>query len=244
LADAVRASIGNCKDIKGGCFCQARAHLLSVYIPICRQCGLILCELNLPHFACPHCSSQILSSPVRASLLPRLEEQISACLAKEERDREQEREHARQAAGNFPALRGPHNGAPVATFLPRLSPPLNQTHKVLSLNSKTKKVTVSSYAASPAPAHPHSHAEDIEEEPVRVPKPPSEAAFAAKLDHSRPWTNLTCEDGIEYIPRPTRPVPGEVGDAESPQRTRTRRNRGVMENVCGTANARTDTAEL
>src|SRR5882757_805444 len=70
LAEGIQKSSGRDKDPKGGCFCQgealtlllwfitlrtaemplsnpAREHDLSLYTPICRDCGLILCAINL-----------------------------------------------------------------------------------------------------------------------------------------------------------------------------------------------------
>jgi len=103
----------------------------------------------MPYFACPHCSSQILTPSFRTSLLARLEARISDRLAKEERDREQAIEDARKAAGAFPTLAAgaalsSEGSGPVTegTFSPR---PINQTtqnqtHKVLSLNSKMSKM--------------------------------------------------------------------------------------------------------
>ena len=64
-------------------FSQAGNHALLSYIPICSNCGLILCELNMRYFACPYCSSQILTPSVRISLVVCLEAQISERLAKE-----------------------------------------------------------------------------------------------------------------------------------------------------------------
>jgi hypothetical protein len=74
----------------------------------------------------------------------------------------------------------------------------------MSLNSKTKKVTVSAFTTpSPSPSRPASRAESVEEEPIRVGKPPAEVPFAAatKLDPSRPWKDLS-GGGATYIPAP------------------------------------------
>jgi hypothetical protein len=197
----------------------ARAHSLSAYVPICQGCGLVLCELNLPQFSCPHCDSQILTPLFRAYLLPRLKEQISVRIGKEEQDRERELEDARRAAGAFPALIATDSSAPVAK-----SAPPNQTHKVLSLNHRSKKVTVS-YTVSPTPSRPLSRAENIEEQPVRIPKP-SDAVLGAKLDYTRPWADLRSGDRIKYIPRPARPIQGGSDQGGSLQWKKTRRNKG------------------
>ncbi|KZT21133.1 hypothetical protein NEOLEDRAFT_1038013, partial [Neolentinus lepideus HHB14362 ss-1] len=92
------------KDPKGGCFCRARVHDLSSYAPICKSCGLVLCSVNLPHFACPHCTAPLLSAPAREALILRLQDQIGAARAREEADRLHAKEEARRAAGAFPPL--------------------------------------------------------------------------------------------------------------------------------------------
>jgi hypothetical protein len=197
----------------------------------------------MPYFACPHCSSQILTPSLRTSLLARLEARISERLAKEERDREKAIEDARKAAGAFPTLAAgtalsSEGSGPVieGTLAPR---PINQksqnqTHKVLSLNSKTKKVTLASYNKSPAPSRPPSRplsrAEDVEPEPVRVPKPPAEVAFVGKLDGTRPWADLKRTIGVKYVPPPVldQGENGAVREGASGRR-RTRRNKGGKE---------------
>jgi hypothetical protein len=77
----------------------------------------------------------------------------------------------------------------------------------MSLNSRTKKVTVSSFSTplpSPSSSRPASRAESIEEEPLRVGKPPAQVPFvaAAKQEPLRPWTDLM-GGGAEYIPPPS-----------------------------------------
>jgi hypothetical protein len=236
-APTIRAKIG--RDIQDCVNLLARNHALSSYIPICRGCGLILCELNMPYHACPHCSFQILTPPVRTSLLVRLDAQISERLAKEERDREQAIEDARKAAGAFPtlaagvSLSSEGSGTVVGgTVAPR---PINeaiqnQTHKVLSLNSKTKKVTLSSYTQSLVPSRlpsrPLSRAEDDEPEPTRVPRPPSEVAFVGKLDNTRPWADLkSAGSGVRYVPAPVSVQSRDEGIEEGAVGRRRRRRR-------------------
>jgi DNA-directed RNA polymerase subunit RPC12/RpoP len=215
----------------------ARNHALSSYTPICRDCGLILCELNMPYFACPHCSSQILTQSVRLSILARLEAQISERLAKEERDREQAIEDAKKAAGAFPTLAAgvtltSNNSGPVGggKFTPR---PINQTtrnqsHQVLTIDSQKKTATLASYTKSPAPpSRPLSRSKNEEPEPVRVSKPAAEVAFVGKLDNTRPWADLKRgAKGVKYIASPTSEHKDneEVGDCTEGRR-RTRRNR-------------------
>ena len=131
--------------------------------------------------------------------MAQLESQISNLIAKETWEREQAVEEARKAAGAFPTLAGVSAGSigqpsPVSGALR----PMNQTHKVLSLNSKTKKVTVSSYPTTPVPSRPVSRGQPVEEE-VRVPPPPVEVIFARKpIDPARPWADLR-GDGAKYV---------------------------------------------
>ena len=194
----------------------------------------------MPYFACPHCSSQILTQSVRLSILACLEAQISERLAKEERDREQAIEDAKKAAGAFPTLAagvaltsnysGPVGGG---KFAPR---PINQTtqnqsHQVLTIDSQKKTATLASYTKSPAPprspSRPLSRSENEEPEPVRVSKPAAEVAFVGKLDNTRPWADLKRgTKGVKYIASPTSEHKDneEVGDCTEGRR-RTRRNR-------------------
>ncbi|KAJ6474462.1 hypothetical protein C8R47DRAFT_921784, partial [Mycena vitilis] len=194
LRNGLVASAGSvAKDPKGGCFCQAREHSLSPHSALCRSCGLVLCEVNLPQYACPHCAAGLLTATQREALVARLEAQIAETLTKEALLRERAAEEARRAVGAFPTLR---NAAPTP------APAVPQTRTVMSLNSKTKKVTVSSFSTpSPSPSRPASRAESVEEEPVRVGRPPAEVPFvaAAKQDPLRPWRDLSGA-GATYIP--------------------------------------------
>ncbi|KAJ7079539.1 hypothetical protein C8R44DRAFT_654076 [Mycena epipterygia] len=224
LKNAIAASSTDpVKDPKGGCFCQARQHSLSTYTTLCRNCGLILCEVNLPQYACPHCTTSLLTEGQRDALVSRLDTQISETLTKEALLRERAAEEARRAVGAFPTLASgplPHSQG---TRTPPAAVP--QTRTVMSLNSKTKKVTVSSFTStpSPSPSRPASRAESVEEEPVRVLKPPAEVPFvaAAKQDPLRPWRDLAGE-GASYIPAPS---PDDGDHAKGPGRKR-RRNKG------------------
>lgn len=72
-------------------FPLARGHALSPHNPTCRECGLVLCTLtlNLPQYACPHCSSALFTPAVRAAFVVRLEGEIAERLVREaeEQDR-------------------------------------------------------------------------------------------------------------------------------------------------------------
>ncbi|KAH9941486.1 hypothetical protein B0H21DRAFT_780137 [Amylocystis lapponica] len=171
LRDDLRRSQGQDRDPKGGCFCQARLHDLSAYTPICRTCGLVLCTLNLPHFACPHCAAPLHTPSARDALLQTLESQVAETLAREEAARER------------------------AAWKPV------RPQALLSLNSKTKKVTVSSYVTPPA-TRPSSHAaaKEVEQQQQRVPAPPPEVVFAPHGPIAgRPWANLR-GGSATYVP--------------------------------------------
>ncbi|KAG2140093.1 hypothetical protein DEU56DRAFT_870995 [Suillus clintonianus] len=195
LAEGVRKSSGREKDPKSGCFCQAREHDLSSYTPICRGCGLILCAVNLPYYACPHCSAVLLSDIARSSLSARLDEEISKQIAKEEDEKSRVVQQARDAEGAFPVLHG--SATPPRSSTP--SRPAAQTHKVLSLNSKTKKYTVASYTNTPLSSRPASRAES-EEEVHRISAPPPEVDFVKRTpDRNHPWNNMRMGD-LLYVP--------------------------------------------
>lgn len=203
------------KDPKGGCFClgiflqrtwkaflillTARTHNLSPYVPLCTSCGFILCIINLPNFACPSCSSPLLKPTATTALIARLESERASTLASEAEARERAAEEAQKAAGAFPALSAA--GLASAPTAPPITAP--QAHKVLSLNSKTKKVTMSSY--SPGSSRPASRGlaceTEVEDEIVRIPQPPGADVVCAKrvVSAERPWENLR-GDGAIYVP--------------------------------------------
>lgn len=227
LRNGLRYATGRERDPKGGCFCQgtsahsaslhppsvistpsvARMHTLSPYTPICRSCGLVLCELQLPHFACPHCASPLLTPEARRALGARLDIQINETLAQEEEERKRAVEQARAAAGAFPTLAASASGlSPSSTSDALAAHPTNQTHKVLSLNSKTKKVTVASYHSSPVVSRSASREsnrkDDAKPDTKRVAPPPSDVPFAKeRRDPGRPWANLK-GGTTTYIPPP------------------------------------------
>ncbi|KZT66119.1 hypothetical protein DAEQUDRAFT_675589 [Daedalea quercina L-15889] len=203
LRDGIRYATGRERDPKGGCFCQARMHLLSSHTPICRNCGLILCELQLPRYACPHCVSPLLTPEARNTLEVRLDTQITETIAREEEERQRAIEEARAAAGAFPTLSASAPGLPSMSDT-LATHPANQTHKVLSLDSKTKKHTISSYHVSPAASRSASHErkskDEVKADSKRVPPPPAEVPFATeRRDPGRPWANL--KGGmVTYVP--------------------------------------------
>ncbi|EIW58826.1 uncharacterized protein TRAVEDRAFT_58921 [Trametes versicolor FP-101664 SS1] len=201
--DDLRKSSGLDKDPKGGCFCQARMHALSPFTPICRACGLILCELNLPNFACPHCGGALLTQAAKDSLVESLETRITETLAKEEEERQRAIQQARSAEGAFPTLSAAASRAGTPGPDPQGIHPVNQTHKVLSLDSKTRKVKVSSYTppavSRTASTEKIAKAKEAEPEYVRVPAPPAEVVCSPAPSAHRPWAN-TRGLNVTYVP--------------------------------------------
>ncbi|KAL1744326.1 hypothetical protein HDZ31DRAFT_38979 [Schizophyllum fasciatum] len=194
--DALRSASG-VKDPAGGCYCMAREHALSSYAPACTRCGLILCAVNGPEHVCPHCESSLLSPDAASRLIERLEAEVAATLAREEAAQLRAEQEARARAGAFPTLSG------AAPPLRTPSPAQNQAHKVLSLNSRTKKATVTTFTPTPPPPPgQQQQQEEAEPEVVRVPPPPSEPHHVKrKPDVQRPWKNML-GDGARYIPPP------------------------------------------
>ncbi|KAJ7268052.1 hypothetical protein C8J57DRAFT_1067631 [Mycena rebaudengoi] len=220
LRNGLTTSSGGARDPKGGCFCQARAHPLSPHTTLCRACGLVLCALNLPQYACPHCGDPLLGAPARDALIARLETQITEALAREAQLRARAAEEARRSVGAFPTL----GATTTSSSHPSAASAAPQTRTVLSLNSKTKKVTVSSFSTpvpSPGPSRPASRA--ASPEPVRVAKPPAEVVFvpASRQDPLRPWKDLGDDaGGATYVAAPSLDAEGEGAGKKR------RRNRG------------------
>lgn len=209
------------KDPKGGCFCQgmsipssdqlrahemrlpARSHTLSSYTPVCTNCGLPLCTLNLPIHACPSCRSALLSLPALQALLATVEKELQETLQREEDERRKKEQERQRIEGGFPTL----ESAGLSTNLAvQAAPP--QAHKVLSLNSKTKRVVVSSYTEKPKRTPSSSQAGSRADSPVdleaslppRVPPPPSQVplfTISANKLKDRPWANAREE--VSYV---------------------------------------------
>lgn len=134
--------------------------------------------------------------------MSRIQAQLDQTIAREVAARERAIEEAKQQAGAFPTLYGTTPTAkPIA--------PQPQTHKVLSLNSKSKKVLLSSYTSTPASSRPASRSETEDEEAaiMRIPPPSTEVNFArGSIDPARPWANLVNENP-EYVSPPTQGEP-------------------------------------
>lgn len=174
----------------------ARKHTLSKYTPLCTTCGLILCALQLPYTPCPHCNSSLLSPIQRDSMVAQVQAELEAQLESEERERIRIEEAMRTAQGAFPTL----GGAPP----PTVAVPTPSAHVVLSLNSKTKRTTVSTYH-SPAPSPPA-----VSRAPSAPPPPPDDRVAPPSIDtvaHFRgarqpatAWTDLIGGNAPVYVP--------------------------------------------
>jgi len=233
------------KNADEACFCQGdlvhprpsssnnlkpqntvREHGLSQYTPICPTCGLILCSLNQPQFACPHCSSALLTPIARESLAKQLSADISETLAKEAEERERLAESARRAVGAFPPLLhqvGGVSSAPSPQAPPAAKHPPNRTHKVLTLHGESKKATLLSYNSTPVASRPSSRSDTPDPEPRRVAPPPPEVIHLhSKIDPAHPWTSLK-GGSVHYVPLSR--IDGEE-DATKGTGKKRRRNKG------------------
>ncbi|KAI0251732.1 hypothetical protein BJV78DRAFT_1374762 [Lactifluus subvellereus] len=197
----------------GDCFCQARAHALSEYTPLCTACGLILCSLHPPHRPCPHCAKPLLAPPARAALIVQLEEQRAHTLAEEAAAREREVEEQRAAEGAFPAL-NPQRAGPG----PAPAPGSASQHQVLTVDARTKRIKVESYSApTPTPTRLLSGGRgtlEEEEEAVdvlpRVPPPPREVEYVrVQRGSATRWADLKGDGaagGAKYVAPPSLPA--------------------------------------
>ena len=155
--------------------------------------------------------------------MARLESELASTLAREAEARERAAEEAQKASGAFPLLSA-------AIVSPSPTPPpivAPQAHKVLSLNSKTKKITISSY--SPSSSRPASRGlseKEVEDEPVRIPRPSGVDVDYVKrrVGAERPWEDLRGA-GATYIP-PARVDGGTQEKSEGTKGSRRRRGKG------------------
>jgi len=219
----LRDGEGKGKDPEGGCFCLARSHTLSPYVPICTSCGLILCELNPPSSGCPFasCGAPLLSPTARSSLITRLESDIEDTIQQEIEEEESKREALKAQEGSFPLLANKPSGQQVQK-------PQPQTYKVLSLNPKTKKATIASYSprsSTPATPSPSSSVEVLPQGPPRVP-PPAPLQGAAQPDARRPFMDMRNDTTIRvtYV---SQAQPKRVDRADASQSEGSGRGRGT-----------------
>lgn len=152
-----------------------------------------------------------------------LDAQLATTIFQEAEDRERAIDEARKAAGAFPTLSGYSTPSQSSSPGPD-SRPSNQAHKVLSLNSKTKKVTVSSYTTTPIHSRAVSRNESpVEQEPVRIAPPIQEVGYAKKRPNAVvAWENLL-DGGAKYIPLSASSEEAEIKENLGKKR---RRNKG------------------
>ncbi|KAG8722724.1 hypothetical protein FRC08_012603 [Ceratobasidium sp. 394] len=200
---------------KPGCFCLARTHPLSPYTPLCNFCGIILCSLHNPALLCPSCSSPLLPPATRNAVLDQLQRELAAQLSLEAEKRAEELRLAEQAeahrsgGGQFPTLTGQPDSRPLQVPTPR---------KVLSLNSTTKKATLSTFIAVPSPpvSNPGSGrtspAENRVPAPVQAPVALDMTPEMKLLARQRPWVDVQDPTPI-YVPIEVTKPPSAEGDA-------------------------------
>lgn len=169
------------------------------------QCGLPLCMLNLPQHACPSCGAPLHSAPALHALLAQVLDELDTVLQREEEARRRAEEERKRVEGSFPTLSAAAAAHPLGGPQPQPQP---QAHKVLSLNAKTKRVTVASYTKKPKETPPSSGPASRADSPVewdgglppRVPAPPPEVPVphipGQKL-RDRPWFNAREE--VVYV---------------------------------------------
>lgn len=177
-------------------FLIARVHPISEFTPLCGSCGLAICSLHLPRFACPSCSAPLLSPSEINHLLEKLDQQVEATLKQEEETRLRLEAEKRAKVGEFPSLPGGTHSS--VAHHRQTAPPPNIPHKVLTLTStsKNKKLTAKlSYPGGRPPSASRERSEHdppsdaVQEEGVRVPRPPVDVPVF-NVDSTRPWANL------------------------------------------------------
>src|SRR5688572_18289192 len=98
--------------------------------------------INEPYHCCPHCEEALLSPLELQALSSRLEDELAATIAKEDKEKQRLAEQTRREAGAFPGLPGQRTSAPGT---PR-------THKGMSLTSNRK--VVASFSSTPSSSQP------------------------------------------------------------------------------------------
>ena len=155
-----------------------------------------MCAIQQPYYCCPFCFSELLTSTERESLLVKIEGEIEEILEREAKERMDAAEDARKTAGAFPALgqTGAGRKEDKAAVPPR---PLEQQHKVLSLDLKTKKVTM----VTPSSPPPKSSSHVADREIRRVPQPPVGVTYVKQKEWNEKgkWENFGSEGGALYV---------------------------------------------
>ncbi|KAH9926295.1 uncharacterized protein BXZ73DRAFT_78799 [Epithele typhae] len=172
---------------------ETRVRPLSQHTPICRSCALVLYKSTSPiHIS--HYTTTLLSDaarPPRIDDTPPRRRQSASALSRGASS-------PRRVPYPRPvlALRHSHSPAHLA----------NQTHKVLSLDSKTHKVKVATYTppSMSRTASLEKVAKAAEPEYTRVPAPSPEVVVARAPPKDRPRANMRGPN-VTYMP-PTRVV--------------------------------------
>ena len=127
----------------------------------------------------------------RESVVNQIDLQLASTITQEAEQKQHALEEAKKLVGAFPSLSG--SPAPASS----ISPAALQTHKVMSFK-QNNKVVVSSYTPVISTS---STADELEDEPDRIPPPPSDPLFSRILPtHDRPWENLM-KGASTYIPK-------------------------------------------
>ena len=149
----------------------------------------------------------------RESIVNQIDLQLASTITQEAEQKQQALEEAKKLVGAFPSLSGS------SAQEPSISPAALHTHKVMSLK-QNNKVVVSSYT----PVLPTSNTDELEDEPDRIPPPPSDPLFSRILPtRDRPWENLM-KGAATYIPKP-----GLVDDGNTHQsQSHKKRDKGKM----------------
>ncbi|KAF8329387.1 uncharacterized protein EI90DRAFT_1387226 [Cantharellus anzutake] len=179
-----------------GCFCQAKVHRLSSYVPICPHCGLIFCLLQHPANPCPFCHLPLLSPHTKNALVQKLNFGLSVILQKEA-DAEEAR--ARQAQSNITAFPPLTSTSPSGVKSTSSSP--SASRRVVSVKAGKARISVTPSPGQSTPAN-NSDAEKDEFSnnavPPRVPLPPDDPPFVPRRGNERRWQNLHGE-GLTYV---------------------------------------------
>jgi hypothetical protein len=147
----------------------------------------------------------------RESIIKQIDLDLASTTTKEAEQKQRALEEAKKLVGAFPSL----SGSPALES--SISPAALQTHKVMSFK-RNKKVVVSSYT----PVLPTSNSDELEDEPDRIPPPPSDPLFSRILPtRDRPWENLV-KGASTYIRKHSLDDDGNIHQSQSHRK----RNKG------------------
>lgn len=147
----------------------------------------------------------------RESVIKQMELHLETTIIQEAEQKQRALEEEKKLVGAFPSLSG--SPAPGTS----ISPAPLQTHKVMSFK-QNNKVVVSSYT----PVLPAPNSDELEDEPDRIPAPPSEPLFSRTLPtRDRPWENLV-KGASTYIRKHSLDDDGNIHQSQSHRK----RNKG------------------